>query len=153
MSEGHRCPTHGAWYPEGTLCPLCISQMNTGATGAASLEGLPRATTPPVSPRGPQGDLGPNKNGDAFPEQARKDQSPMFTRHENKGPEEGFGGNDTPQEPQRPSGKKKIGPEDTVWFGKHKGVKAKYVDPTYWLWASENLNWLEVSPELRGAGK
>lgn len=64
-----------------------------------------------------------------------------------------FGANDKPQAPPKPTGaKKRIGPEDVIWFGKHKGIKAKYVDPTYWVWAAENLAWLEVSQELLSAG-
>jgi len=125
MADGQRCATHGCWHETGTFCPMCISQMNGGAPAkVAPLGDLPRASaTPQVTPQVP----------------------PQV--------DEGFGANDTPEPPkprQAPQtyGKKKIGPEDVVWFGKHKGAKAKAVEPSYWVWAKENLAWLEVSPEL-----
>lgn len=122
-----RCETHGAWHADGTFCPLCISQMN----------GNPPDKENPQAPA-PLGDL---------PRAPVTPQSTLQT-----GAPEGFGDNDKPEAPKAVGSKKKIGPEDTVWFGKHKGVKAKYVDPTYWVWAAENLAWLEISPELREAG-
>lgn len=117
-----RCETHGCWHEDGTFCPMCVSQMNGGTPAKEA----------------PLGDL------------PRAAVTPQVTPQ--VGAPEGFGDNDKSEAPKPTGSKKKIGPEDVVWFGKHKGIKAKYVDPTYWAWAVENLVWLEVSPELQVAG-
>lgn len=127
VADGQRCPTHGAWHETGTLCPLCVSQMNGNIQSQAPLGELPRAGEAPAATKAAEGvPMGANRAGD------------------------GFGSNDTAEapKPKRDDGKKKIGPEDRVWFGKHKGAIAKSVDPSYWSWANENLAWLAVSPEL-----
>lgn len=59
---------------------------------------------------------------------------------------DGFGANDT-RAPDKPK-KKYITEGDIVWFGKHRGKPSEAVDPGYWRWAAENLDWLEVDPEL-----
>lgn len=61
-------------------------------------------------------------------------------------PDDAFGGND--RRPQEKPKKKPITEGDVVWWGKHRGKPAEAVDPGYWRWAADNLDWLEVDPVL-----